>query len=200
MKLILIMTIFFSATTFGSVVGMSTYPINDEGRLISAEVTGHMSQRNELASGLRYTQEVDRGKILDVTASGAQYSRGLHLGTGMDFTLIREDVSAPRVSIKPYLQLQKFENQSSNLIGAAPTIRKGMSIQGREFFPYLAIPSGLKIDSTTNEFVYYASMTFGASMPFPGANNDKVLLSLEGNKNMGASSDYIGCLVSWIWK
>lgn len=200
MKHILILAFFLSFNVSASVVGMSTYPINDEGRLVSAELTGHMSARNEMASGLRYTQEVDRDKILDVTVSGAQYSRGLNIGTGLDFTLLREDVSAPRISIKPYLQFQKFENQTSNLLGAAPIIRKGVSIQGREFFPYLAVPSGLKIDSATSEFVYYASMTLGASMPFPGANNDKVLLSLEGNRNMGASSDYIGCLVSWIWK
>jgi hypothetical protein len=118
----------------------------------------------------------------------------------MDFEILSEKINQPRVSLKPYLQYQRFEGTSSNLIGAAPSIRKGFSVQGQEFFPYLAVPTGMKIDSVTDEFVYYASVSFGASMPLPGAQNDKILLTLEGNKNMGASYDYVGCLVSWIWK
>ncbi len=200
MKIILLFTLFFSFASHSSVIGISTHPLNEEGRVFSAEMTGFMSQRSEVGAGLRYTQEVDRYRILDFTAAGAQDSRGLRLGAGMDFEILSEDVSAPRLSIKPYWQHQKYEAESANLMGVAPTIRKGFSLSGQEFFPYLALPAGLKIDSTSDEFVYYASMTFGASMPLPGDINNRILLSLEGNKNMGASSDYLGLLVSWIWK
>lgn len=196
MKIIILLGLFLSLTVQASVIGISTHPLNEEGRVLSAEMTGYMSQRSEMGAGLRYTQEVDQGRILDFTAAGAQDSRGLTLGAGMDFEILSEDVSQPRVSIKPYWQHQKYESESANLIGAAPTIRKGFSLNGQEFFPYLAVPAGMKIDSTSDEFVYYASMTLGASMPLPNA----MLISLEGNKNMGASSDYIGFLVSWMWK
>ncbi len=196
MKIIILSALFLSLSLEASVIGISTHPLNEQGRVLSAEMTGYMSQRSEMGAGLRYTQEVDQYRILDFTVSGGQDSRGLTLGAGMDFEILSEDVSQPRVSIKPYWQQQKFETESSNLVGAAPTIRKGFSLNGQEFFPYLALPAGMKIDSTTDEFVYYASMTLGASMPLPG----NILLSFEGNKNMGASSDYIGCLVSWIWK
>lgn len=195
MKIIILSALFLSLSLEASVIGISTHPLNERGRVLSAEMTGYMSQRSEMGAGLRYTQEVDQYKILDFNISGGQDSRGLTLGAGMDFEILSEGVSQPRVSIKPYWQQQKFETESSNLVGAAPTIRKGFSLNGQEFFPYLAVPTGMKIDSATDEFVYYASMTFGASMPL-----NKVLLSLEANKNMGASSDYIGCLVSWIWK
>lgn len=200
MKYLLCLLLLPTTSLWASIIGVSTHPISEEGRLLSAEMKGYMSERNEMGAGLRYTQEVSRYKILDVTASGGQDSRGLTLGAGMDFELLSEDLHQPRVSLKPYVQYQRFEKETANLLGAAPTIRKGFSIQGQEFFPYLAIPAGMKIDSSTDEFDYYASLTLGASMPFPGANNDHVLLSLEGNKNMGSSSDYVGCLVSWIWK
>jgi hypothetical protein len=190
----------FSASSFASVVGISTHPMNDEGRVISAEMTGYMSERNEMGAGLRYTQEVNHGRIFDISVAGGQDSRGFTLNSGLDIELLREDISQPRVSLKPYFQYQKFESNTYTFVGGAPMIRKGFSVNGQEVFPYLAIPTGLKIDSNTDEFAYYASMTLGASMPFPGANNDKVLLSIEGNKNMGEASDYIGCLVSWIWK
>lgn len=181
-------------------VGVSTHPLNDDARVFSAEMTGYMSQRHEMGAGIRYTQEVEQDRLLDLSASGGQESRGLTLGGGMDFEMLSEDVNQPRVSFKPYMQYQKFDETTSTYMGAAPTIRKGFSINGQEVFPYLAVPTGMKLDSETDEFVYYASVTLGASMPFPGANNERVLLSVEGNKNMGSTSDYVGCLVSWMWK
>lgn len=200
MRNLLFLSFFVSAPLFASVMGVTTAPLNDEARVISAEMTGYMSQRNEMGAGLRYTQETSPGRLMDFTVAGGQDSRGLIAGGGMDFELLHEDIDQPRVAIKPYVQYQKFEASNSNLIGTAPSIRKGFSVNGQEFFPYLAIPTGMKIDSTSDAFVYYASMTLGASMPFPGAHNDKVLLSIEGNKNMGGSSDYVGALVSWMWK
>jgi hypothetical protein len=200
MKNIIILSLLFSSFAQASIMGVSTHPLGDEARVLSAEMTGYMSARNEMGAGLRYTQEVDRYKLLDFTVAGGQESRGLTAGMGMDFELLSEDIYQPRVSLKPYMQHQRFESLKSTLVGVAPAIRKGFSINGQEVFPYLAVPSGIKIDSDTAEFVYYSSLTFGASMPFPGGHNDKVLLSFEGNKNMGASSDYIGCLVSWVWK
>lgn len=200
MKYILLSLLFVSLHTQASVVGISTHPLNDEARVLSAEMTGYMSQRHEMGMGLRYTQELQRGQLLDVMAGGAQDSRGLMLGGGMDFEILSEDVSQPRISMKPYYQHQKFEGQKLNLVGAAPTMRKGFSIEGNEFFPYLAVPSGIKIDSTNDEFDYYASLTLGASMPIPAAGGDKLLVSVEGNKDLGASSDYLGVLLSWIWK
>jgi hypothetical protein len=199
MNVILFILVLLPLTSLASVVGISTHPLNDDARVFSAEMTGFMSQRHEVGMGARYTQEMAPNRLLDISAGGAQESRALMLGTGMDFAILDEDIYQPRVSIKPYMQYQRFENFRQNLIGAAPTIRKGFSIQGFEFFPYLAIPSGLKLDNTTDQFVYYSSLTIGSSMPFPGFRNEKLLLSLEGNKDMGSSSDYIGCLVSWVW-
>lgn len=199
MKTFYLALILLPFTSFASVMGVSTHPFTDEARVLSAEMTGYMSQRNEMSMGLRYSHEVSRYRMLDFSVAGGQDSRGLIMGTGMDFELVSEELYRPRVSIKPFMQYQKFEAETSNLIGAAPSIRKGFSVQGQEFFPYIAVPSGIKIDSTTDEFVYYASMTLGMSMPLPGSQNERILLSFEGNKNMGASSDYLGCLISWIW-
>lgn len=200
MKTILIAIFLVPLASVASVVGISTHPLNKSARVLSAEMTGFMSQRNEMGMGLRYTHEVSRHRIMDVSAASGQESRSAIIGGGMDFELLSEELYQPRISLKPFIQYQRFESSTSSLIGAAPTMRKGFSINGQEIFPYLALPTGMKIDSATDEFVYYASMTFGMSMPFPGAQNERILLSFEGNKNMGASSDYVGCLVSWVWK
>ncbi|HXH76468.1 MAG TPA: hypothetical protein VNJ08_15960 [Bacteriovoracaceae bacterium] len=200
MKRITLLFLLISLPVFGSVIGITTHPLSDEARVLSAELTGFLSERHEMGMGARYTQTVGRHNLMDFAIGGAQHSRSLTLGTGIDFAILDEDVSQPRVSVKPFLQYLKFDNFRQNVIGAAPTIRKGLNIHGYDFYPYLAIPAGLKVDSITDEFVYYASLTIGASMPFPGADPDKLLLSLEGNKDMGASSDYVSLLVSWIWR
>jgi hypothetical protein len=189
-----------SFTAQASVIGISTHPLNEEARVLSAEMTGYMSQRNEMGAGIRYTHEVNRQKVFDISMAGGQDSRGLTMGAGLDLELLREDVSQPRISLKPFIQHQKFDDKNTNLLGVAPTLRKGFSANGQEIFPYLAVPSGIKVDSESSEFVYASSLTIGASMPLPLSNTDKVLFSLEGNKSMGASSDYLGCLVSWVWK
>ena len=69
---------------------------------------------------------------------------------------------------------------------------------GKEIFPYLALPNGVRIESDSQEFVFYSSLTFGASMAIP-QSQERLVISLEANKNLGASSDYVGALISWVW-
>lgn len=193
------MPFFLSFSTFASVVGVSTYPLAEKARVISAEMMGFMNQRHEMGAGLRYTQEVASNKLLYVSVSGGQESRGFTMGAGLDIELLSEDTNRPRISFKPFLLQEKFDDESATIIGAAPSLRLGLSYQGTEFFPYIALPNGFKIDNSNEELVYYSAFTLGASMPFPGARNERVLLTVEGNKNLGAASDSIGCLVSWMW-
>lgn len=196
MKNILFLILFISAESFASIVGVTTHPLKDEARVLSAEMTGYMSQRNEMGAGIRYTQGFD-GKLLDLNAAGAQDSRSMILGAGMDFEILAEDINQPRVAIKPYGQQMTFEGESATLIGAAPSIRKGFAAAGSEVFPYLALPNGVRLDDE-QEVTFYSSLTFGASVTIP-QSQERLVLSLEANKNLGASSDYVGALVSWIW-
>lgn len=199
MKVLLIL-LFFSISNWASVVGISTHPLNGNSRVLSAEMTGYMSQRNELGAGIRYSHQINQARILDFTVGGGQESRKSHAGVGLDFELLKEDVHQPRVSVKSFFQYQNFNSESFNLIGFGPTLRKGFSVLGQELFPYVSTPIGIRVNNVTDEFVYFSSLTLGASMPLPWINRDRMLLSFEGNRNLGASSDYVGFLISWIWK
>ena len=197
MKNILLLILFIPTQSFASIVGVTTHPLKDEARVLSAEMTGYMSSRHEMGAGIRYTQGFD-GNLLDVSAAGAQDSRSMIIGAGMDFQILAEDMSQPRVAIKPYAQQMTFEGESATLIGAAPSIRKGFAAAGAEVFPYLALPNGVRLSSDEQEVTFYSSLTLGASMAIP-RSQERLVLSLEANKNLGASSDYVGALVSWIW-
>jgi len=91
MKYIFLFLLFSSLNSWASIVGISTHPLNDEARVLSAEMTGYMSQRNEMGMGLRYTQELNRGQLLDLNAGGGQSSRGLIVGGGFTFLIWRKN-------------------------------------------------------------------------------------------------------------
>ncbi len=197
MKILILILIFIPLTAQASVVGVSTHPLAEDTRVLSVAMTGYMSQRNEMGGGVRYTQGFD-GNLLDVSVTGAQDSRNMSMGAGVDFEILKEEIQSPRVSVKPHVQQMRFEDQSSTLVGIAPSLRKGFSAAGQEIFPYLSLPNGMKIDSDEQEINFYSSLTFGASMAIPDSQ-ERLVLSLEANKNLGASSDYVGALISWIW-
>lgn len=199
MNKIILLSLLFSINSWASVVGVSTNPMSEDTKLLTAEMSGFMSQRREMGAGLRYTHQVDEEKILDAAVSGGQDSRGFTFGMGLDFELIHEEIERPRVSVKPFFLQEHFERTNSTLIGFAPTIRKNIILGGLELFPYLALPNGIKIDNQSTEFVYSSALTLGSSMPFPGAQNDRVILNLEGNKDFGANADYVAARVSWMW-
>lgn len=197
MKILILSLIFLSLKAHASVVGVSTHPLAEDTRVLSVAMTGYMSQRSEMGGGIRYTQGFD-GNLLDVSVAGGQDSRNMHLGAGMDFEILREEIQRPRVSVKPHVQQANFEGLTSTMVGVAPSLRKGFAAWGSEIFPYLSLPNGLKVDSEEQELNFYSSLTVGASMAMPGSQ-ERLVLSLEANKNLGATSDYVGALVSWVW-
>jgi hypothetical protein len=198
MKFLSLLIFVICTSAQASVVGITTHPLSAEARALSLETTGYFNQRHEMGVGLRYTHGMQQGQLLDIMAGGAQHSRGFTFGAGMDFEILQDEGSQPRVSIKPFYQQQKFEGNKSSVIGAAPSLRKSVDILGTILNPFIAVPLGVQVDSSDDEFVYYASLSFGASLAIPNTD-EKLLVSLEGNKNMGASSDYLGALISWVW-
>ena len=57
-------------SSLASVVGTSTHPMKENAKVLSAEMTGDMSQRHEMEAGIRYAPV----RLLDVTASGGHRS------------------------------------------------------------------------------------------------------------------------------
>lgn len=200
MTRIFILMILISTPAFSSVTGVTTHPLSDEARVISGELMGFFNRRHEMGAGLRYTHAVLDGHLLDLGIAGGQYARSFTMRAGLDFELLDEESSQPRVSIKPFWQNQRINRESYSVLGAAPTLRKSVSLEQFEFYPFIGLPNGIAIDGENDELDFYSSVSFGASMPFPGAQNDKLALTLEGNKNLGAADDYVSVLVSWIWK
>jgi len=176
-------------------MGISTHPLKFNSQAFTAEMLGHMSHSREMGMGVRYTRDFDYFKRFDVGVSAGEKSESYQISSGLEVEVLSEDIDVPRIGIKGFYQYKKELVSNFSLIGIAPNVSKGFSIEGLEFFPYLALPMGLKIDNASDEFLYSAALSTGMSVPV----NRQVLVNLELNRDLGASSDYIGLLISWMW-
>lgn len=196
MKYLSILFLLFSSHLYSSVIGISSYPLHRNAQIISAEMTGFMGTEREVGMGLRYLQKLNSIQTIDLAASGGQQQRAWQMGAGLDFKIMSEEGNLPRLSVKPYWQYQKIAEENFVTTAIAPTMSKGFVIQGYEFYPFISIPTGIRTASSTNEFTYLAAANFGAVLPVP---QERLLLSFEANRNLGASTDYLSVLVSWLW-
>lgn len=199
MKIIALILLSLSNTLYASIVGITPHALSDEARVLTAEMAAYMSQRREMGMGLRYTHGITPGRLLDITVGSGQNSRGFYFGGGMDFELLHDEGNQPRISIKPFYQHQRFDSNNLSVVGAAPTLRKGLNILEQDFYPYLAFPSGIQVDSSDDSFKYFGSLTLGATAPLPVASGKELMAGFEASKDLGASSDYLSASISWIW-
>ncbi|MFA7613680.1 MAG: hypothetical protein WCY48_05530 [Candidatus Caldatribacteriota bacterium] len=176
-------------------MGISTHPLKIHSQAFTAEMLGHMGHSREIGMGMRYTRDLDYFKRFDVAVSAGENSQSYLIGAGLEVEVLSEDIETPRMGIKGFYQYQKelFANYSH--LGIAPNVSKGFSLEGMEFFPFLALPVGMKIDNASDEFIYSAALSAGVSVPVVR----DILVNLELNRDLGASSDYIGLLISWMW-
>lgn len=203
MRYLFILSLFLiSYPLYSSIIGISTHPLKEHSHAFSAEMLGHMGgsyQEREVGMGIRYTRDLDYFKRWDMAILGGEKSQQYRLGTGLEWELLSEDLERPRLGLKGFYQYLKDRDANFSLIGLAPNLSKGFVISAIEVFPYLALPVGMRLDNNSDEFDYYFALTSGLSMPLPGDWGGDVLLNLELNRDLGASSDYIGLLISWMW-
>lgn len=176
-------------------MGISTHPLKYNSQAFTAEMLGHMGHTREMGMGVRYTRDLDYFRRFDVGVSAGESSESYQIGTGLEMEVLSEDMSSPRIGLKGFYHYRKEQVANYSLLGIAPNVSKGFVIEGMEFFPYMALPLGVKIDNGSDEFRYFAALSTGVSVPVLR----DVLVNLELNRDLGASSDYIGLLISWMW-
>lgn len=195
MRYLLLLYFFLWAPLEASIMGISTHPLKIHSQAFTAEMLGHMGQSREIGMGARYTSDVDYFKRFDVAFSAGEDSQSYLIGTGLEVEILSEDIEKPRMGVKGFYQYKKEQLSNYSHIGIAPNVSKGFSLEGIEFFPFVALPVGIKIDNASDKFIYSAALSMGVSVPVVR----DVLVNLELNRDLGASSDYIGLLFSWMW-
>lgn len=152
-----------SNTAFGYGMGISTFPLEQDKKVLSAEVTGIVSDGGGVGLQARYTQKLNEASSVDAGLGISGGERSARLFAGYDYELFPDYDIQPRTSVKAFIENSKEFGTRRNIIGVAPTVSKGFSFWGSEAFPYISLPYGISLDGKKNQYETILSANIGIS-------------------------------------
>jgi hypothetical protein len=152
-----------SGAAFGYGMGISTFPLAEDKKILSAEVTGIVSNGTGIGLQARYTQKLNAVLAVDAGIGISGGERSARLFAGYDYELFPDYDMQPRTSIKAFLENSKEFGVRRNILGIAPTISKGFTFWEHEAFPYLSLPYGISLDGKKNAYETNFSANIGIS-------------------------------------
>lgn len=147
--------------------GISSFPLEVETKLISAEFTGITSAGGGIGMQARYTQKLTENGTIDAGLGISGGERSARLFAGYDYELFPDYENQPKTSIKAFVENSKEFTSRRNIMGIAPTVSKGFSFWGKEAFPYLSLPYGISLDGKNNSYQTTLSANIGVSGLIP---------------------------------
>lgn len=156
-----------SSAAFGYGMGISTFPLEQDKKLLSAEVTGIVSNGGGVGLQARYTQKLNELSSVDAGLGISGGERSARLFAGYDYELFPDYDIQPRTSVKAFIENSKEFGTRRNILGIAPTVSKGFSVYGQEAFPYLSLPYGISLDGKKNSYQTTLSANIGFSTVIP---------------------------------
>ena len=148
-------------------IGLATYPLEVETKLISAELTGITSTGGGLGLQARYTNKLSEQATVDAGLGLSGGERSDRLFAGYDYELFPDYENQPRTSLKAFIENSNEFSDRKNILGLAPTISKGFIFWGKEAFPYFSIPYGISLNGKNNNYKTTISANVGISGLIP---------------------------------
>ncbi|MBC7714581.1 MAG: hypothetical protein H7177_14640 [Rhizobacter sp.] len=152
-----------STAAFGYGMGISTFPLQEDKKVLSAEVTGIVHNGSGVGLQARYTQKLTSTSTVDAGLGIAAGERSARLFAGYDYELFPDYDVQPRTSLKAFIENSKEFGTRRNIVGVAPTVSKGFDFWGHEAFPYLSLPYGISLDGKRNSYETTLSANLGIS-------------------------------------
>ncbi len=172
--------------------GLTSYPLEVETKLISAEFTGITSTGGGLGLQARFTDKLSESGTIDAGLGISGGERSARLFAGYDFELFPDYENQPRTSIKAFIENSKEFNARRNILGLAPTVSKGFTFWGKEAFPYLSIPYGISLNGTNNSYSTTLSANLGISGVIPAEVGANRQLTANAEAIIGLKDSFSG--------
>ncbi|MDO9183213.1 MAG: hypothetical protein Q7U04_12435 [Bacteriovorax sp.] len=178
------------ANAYGT--GLSTYPLEVETKLISAELTGITSTGGGLGMQARFTNKLNEKATIDAGLGISGGERSARLFAGYDYELFPDYENQPRTSIKAFIENSKEFNARRNILGIAPSVSKGFTFWGKEAFPYLSIPYGISLNGNNNSYSTTLSANIGISGVIPADIGADKQLTANAEAIVGLKDSFSG--------
>lgn len=156
-----------SSAAFAYGTGISTFPLEQDKKMLSTEVTGIVSDGGGIGLQARYTQKLNQESSVDAGLGISGGERSARLFAGYDYEIFPDYDIQPRTSIKAFIENSKEFGTRRNIIGIAPSVSKGFVFWGQEAFPYLSVPYGISLDGSKNAYETTLSANLGISGVIP---------------------------------
>jgi hypothetical protein len=186
MKRILITatTLFASANLWAYGVGVSTYPMSPEKKVLTAEATGIVSSKGGVGLQARYTQRITNELTADAGLGISGGERSSRFFAGADYELLPDYQNQPRVSLKGIFESASEFDARNNIIAVAPTVSKGLDMWGQEVYPFAALPYGVGLNSDTKTYETTLNASLGAISKMPIEGYENLTASVEATINL----------------
>ena len=188
----LIMTIGVSQQAHAYGTGLSSFPLEVETKLLSAEFTGITSTGGGIGMQARYTQKLNEKGTVDAGLGISGGERSARLFAGYDYELFPDYEIQPRTSIKAFIENSKEFSARRNIIGFAPTVSKGFSLWGKEAFPYISLPYGISLNGNSSTYNTTLSANIGISGVIPADVGPDKQLTANAEAIIGVKDSFSG--------
>ena len=195
MKIVLIICGLLLAVdnAFSYGIGQSTHPMLLKKRIISTEFTGVFTDGTGIGVQGRYTQRINEKMKFDAGIGIAGGERSSRIFAGLDYELFPDYMKQPRISIKGSFEGASEFGDRVTTLSISPTVSKGYSFWGKEGYPFVALPIGVSLNSSTQMYETVIGLTGGWTGKLPIKDYDHLTASVE--LNLGLKDTYSGLFV-----
>lgn len=148
-------------------IGVSTFPMMTDTKMVSAEFTGITSTGGGVGMQARYSQKMNSALMLDAGVGLGAGERSNRLFAGADYEILPDYMNQPRVSVKTTLSNAREFEKRRNILSLAPTLSKGFSFWGEEAYPFVALPMGLSLESGSKTYETVMALSLGMTGQLP---------------------------------
>ncbi len=182
--------LFISVLTMGASansVGITTYPLILQKHIFSAEFNGVMSEGGGFGLQGRYTRLLNERTIMDggFGLSAGDRSNTIFLGTA--YELFADYQKQPRVTIRGQWESANEYDSHYNIITFTPIVSKGFVMGGKNFFPHIALPYSINLNSRNASYKTTIATTMGISGNIPVEGYQHLIGTLEARFSLNNS-------------
>lgn len=162
-SLVALCLMFTSVSLMASNVGVSTHPMVTSDQAITTEFNTFHSYGEGFGITGRYFRRINPDLTIDAGVGLATDDRPSSIYAAVDYQLFPDYDTQPRVSLKSGLESVEIEDDRWNIIGTTPIVSKSVVVNGQEFFPFVATPIRLGLNSETQKYRFFPEVNFGTT-------------------------------------